>query len=1083
MIPVSDSHPTQGIPLITWALIAACTMTFLWQLNLPSEGFQASLFLFGLIPRALTSAPLGHPQLLIPPLFSVLTSMFIHGSVIHLLGNMLYLYVFGNNVEHSMGRGRFILFYSFCGIAAALAQTFAAPSSSVPMIGASGAISGVLGAYLLLHPGAQIKLLVPYFTLLFVWVPAWLMLGIWLLFQLLQSLLSPAGQGGIAFAAHTGGFIAGMLLLPLFRGWTERTTTKISAAHGKETAIENKVNWRMTMNETQAQSQTQNAIPKSANSGTFTCPMHPEVQEETSGACPQCGMSLERTIATSTETQTEYTCPMHPEVAQSEPGECPICGMALEPRIIALEEEQNPELEDMWRRFWVSVAFAVPLVIIAMGGMIPGEFPENMATPQVLNFIELLLATPLVFWSGWPFLVRGWRSVFSPPFTPLTLLPRLALWAGLLLAVPLLIIITGDVVPGFFPENLIPSAYLTPIELLLATVFILWSSWPYLIQSWRPVFDLNLNMFTLISLGVIVAYFYSIVATLFPGLFPASLQKEGGGIEVYFEAAGVIVTLVLLGQVLELKARSQTRGAIKSLLGLAPKTARRILATGAEEDIPLDRIHPGDHLRIRPGEKIPVDGIIIEGASSVDESMLTGESFPVEKTVGDPVIGATINNTGGLEIKATQVGAETMLAQIVRMVSEAQRSRAPIQRLADQVAAYFVPAVVGIALVTFIAWALFGPEPKIAYALVNSVAVLIIACPCALGLATPMSIMVATGKGAASGVLFKNAEAIEIMRHVDTLVIDKTGTLTEGKPRVSQVVAVKGFKEAEILCLAASLEQASEHPLATAIVNSAAEKKIKLAPARDFQSLTGKGVVGQVEGRQVAIGNITLLEGLTREPNLLPERATALRAEGQTVVFVAIDKKPAGLIGIVDPIKETTRHAMETLHDEGIKVIMVTGDNRTTAEAVGRQLGMQRIEAEVLPERKVEVIKQLQGEGHIVAMAGDGINDAPALAQAQVGIAMGTGTDVAIESAGITLVKGDLSGIARARRLSQGTMRNIKQNLFLAFIYNALGVPIAAGVLYPFYGLLLSPMIAAAAMSFSSVSVIGNALRLRTVQL
>ncbi len=830
-------------------------------------------------------------------------------------------------------------------------------------------------------------------------------------------------------------------------------------------------------------SQTHQPLAKPASSGTFTCPMHPEVQEETSGSCPRCGMSLERATTTGTEMQTEYTCPMHPEVVRKEPGECPICGMALEPRTIALEEEQNPELEDMWRRFWVSVALAVPLVLIAMGDMLPGEFPENMATPRVLNFVELLLATPIVFWSGWPFLVRGWRSVFSPQFTLLTLLPRFALWAGLLLAVPLIIIIAGDMVPGFFIENLMPYAYLTPIELLLASVFILWSSWPYLVYSWRPVFDLNLNMFTLISLGVVVAYSYSIVATLFPSIFPASMQGEGREIDVYFEAAGVIVTLVLLGQVLELKARSQTRGAIKSLLNLAPKTARRILDTGAEEDIPLDRIHPGDRLRIRPGEKIPVDGIIIEGASSVDESMLTGESFPVEKTTGDQVIGATINNTGGLEIKATRVGAETMLAQIVRMVSEAQRSRAPIQRLADQVAAYFVPAVVGIAIATFIAWALFGPEPKLAYALVNSVAVLIIACPCALGLATPMSIMVATGKGATSGVLFKNAEAIEMMRQVDTLVIDKTGTLTEGKPKVSQVVAAKGFKEAEILHLCASLERASEHPLAAAIVKSAEEKKIKLAPVRDFQSLTGKGVVGQVEGRQVAIGNITLLEGLTQGPNLLPERATALRAEGQTVVFVTIDKKPAGLIGIVDPIKETTRQAMETLHGEGIKVIMVTGDNRTTAEAVGRQLGMQQIEAEALPGRKVEIIKQLQEEGRIVAMAGDGINDAPALAQAQVGIAMGTGTDVAIESAGITLVRGDLSGIVRARRLSQGTIKNIKQNLFLAFVYNALGVPIAAGVLYPFSGLLLSPMIAAAAMSFSSVSVIGNALRLRAVQL
>lgn len=837
------------------------------------------------------------------------------------------------------------------------------------------------------------------------------------------------------------------------------------------------------MSETHTQPQACHSTSGPTHASIFTCPMHPEVREETPGACPKCGMGLEQEATAGAATRTEYTCPMHPEVVRNEPGECPVCGMALEPRTITLEEEPNPELEDMLRRFWISVALAVPLVLIAMGGMIPGEFPENLAAPRILHFIELLLATPIVLWSGWPFLVRGWRSVVSPQVSALCLLHRLGLWAGILLAVPLIIIATGDMVPGSFPENLIADSYLIIIELVLAITLILWSSWPALVRSWRPVFDLNLNMFTLISLGVMVAYSYSIVATLFPDLFPASFQKEGGAVDVYFEAAGLIVTLVLLGQVLELRARSQTRGAIKSLLGLAPKTARRIRDTGAEEDVPLDQVHLGDRLRVRPGEKIPVDGIVIAGSSAVDESMITGEPIPVEKTAGDRVIGATMNGTGGLEIEATRVGAETMLAQIVQMVSEAQRSRAPIQRLADQVAAYFVPAVVGVAIAAFIVWALFGPEPKLAYALVNSVAVLIIACPCALGLATPMSIMVASGKGATSGVLFKSAEAIETLHKVDTLVIDKTGTLTAGKPKVSQVIAARGFEEAEILRLGASLERASEHPLAAAIISGAEEKNIELAPVHNFQSLTGKGVTGQVADWQVAIGNSQLLEDLKLNPGPLSERAEALRAEGQIAVFVAIDEKPAGIIGIADPIKETTPKAIEALHGEGIEVVMVTGDNQTTAEVVGRKLGITRVEAGVLPERKVEVIKQLQKEGRIVAMAGDGINDAPALAQAQVGIAMGTGTDVAMESAGITLVKGDLSGIVRARRLSQSTMRNIKQNLFFAFVYNALGVPVAAGVLYPFFGLLLSPMIAAAAMSFSSVSVIGNALRLRTVRL
>lgn len=838
------------------------------------------------------------------------------------------------------------------------------------------------------------------------------------------------------------------------------------------------------MSETHAaQSQAHNLTPESGDSSTFTCPMHPEIQEKAPGTCPKCGMELEREIAIGAGTRTEYTCPMHPEVVRDEPGDCPICGMALELRTIALEEEENPELKEMLRRFWISVALVVPLFIIAMGDVIPGKFPENLAAPRTLNFIELLLATPIVFWSGWPFLVRGWRSVLSAQFSRSTLLLRFGLWFGILFAVPLMIIILGDIVPGSFPENLIPHLYLVEIELLLASTIILWSSWPALVHAWRPVFDLNLNMFTLIGLGVIVAYFYSIVATLFPDLFPSSLQREGGEVDVYFEAAGVIVTLVLLGQVLEIKARSQTQSAIKSLLDLAPKTARRIRSDGAEEDIPLDQVHSGDRLRVRPGERIPVDGVVIEGFSLVDESMITGEPIPVEKTADDSVIGATINGTGGLEIEATRVGTDSMLAQIVHMVGEAQRSRVPIQRLADQVAAYFVPAVVGIAIIAFITWAIFGPEPKMAYALVNSVAVLIIACPCALGLATPMSIMVATGKGATSGVLFKNAEAIEVMRKVNTLVIDKTGTLTEGKPKISQVIVVNGFEKAEVLRLGASLERASEHPLGAAIVSGAEERGIELVPVRQFQSLTGKGVIGKVEDRQVAIGNIKLLTELKLDLNSLPQSAKALQAEGQTVVFVAINEKLAGFIGVNDPIKRTTPKAIAALHDEGIEIAMITGDDHITAMAVARKLGIDRVEAGVLPDRKVEVIKHLQEEGHIVAMAGDGINDAPALAQAQVGIAMGTGTDIAMESAGVTLVKGDLNGIIRARRLSQGTMRNIKQNLFFAFIYNALGVPLAAGVLYPFFGLLLSPMIAAAAMSFSSVSVIVNALRLRAVKL
>ncbi|MGH8471090.1 MAG: heavy metal translocating P-type ATPase [Gammaproteobacteria bacterium] len=697
-----------------------------------------------------------------------------------------------------------------------------------------------------------------------------------------------------------------------------------------------------------------------------------------------------------------FTCPMHPEILRDEPGECPICGMALEPRMPSLEEEKNPELTDMSRRFWVAVVLSVPLVLIAMGDMIPG-FPENIVSSRVAGVSELVLATPVVLWGGWSFLLRAWQSLVSR----------------------------------------------------------------------------QLNMFTLIGLGVSVAYLYSLTAVLAPQIFPPSFRAADGAVALYFEAAAVIVTLVLLGQVLELRARHRTGAAIKALLGLAPKTARRIRDDGIEEDIPLDRVQVGYRLRVRPGEKIPVDGVVVAGASSVDESMITGEPIPVNKAPGDPVIGATINGTGTLEIRAERVGAGTLLAQIVRLVAEAQRSRAPVQKLVDRVSGYFVPAVMLIALLTFIVWALIGPEPRLAYALVNAVAVLIIACPCALGLATPMSIMVATGRGATLGVLFKNAEAIELMRKVDTLVVDKTGTLTEGKPKLSRIMASEGFDEVELLRLAASLERASEHPLASAIVAGAEGRGLDLAPVERFESLTGKGVIGWIEGRRVAVGNRLLLQDLGVETSALLPHAQTLREEAQTVMFAAIDDKPAGLISVADPIRAFAPEAIAELHGEGMQIHMLTGDNRATAEAVAGALGIDRVQAELLPQQKLEAIQRLQAEGGIVAMAGDGINDAPALAQAQVGIAMGTGSDVALKSAQVTLVKGDLRGILRARRLSRATLSNIKQNLFFAFLYNALGVPIAAGVLYPFFGLLLSPMIAAAAMSFSSVCVVANALRLR----
>ena len=611
----------------------------------------------------------------------------------------------------------------------------------------------------------------------------------------------------------------------------------------------------------------------------------------------------------------------------------------------------------------------------------------------------------------------------------------------------------------------------------------LWAGWPLFVRGWQSIFNRSLNMFTLIAMGVGVAYGYSLFAALFPQLFPASFRGSDGSVPVYFEAAAVITALVLLGQVLEIRARSRTSSAIKALLGLAPKTARIVREDGHEEDIPLERVAPGDRLRVRPGEKVPVDGVVLEGNSSVDESMVTGEPIPVEKKAGDRLIGATVNGTGGFIMRAKRVGSDTMLAQIVRMVSEAQRSRAPIQRLADVVSSYFVPAVVIAAVITFIVWAVVGPQPRMAYALVNAVAVLIIACPCALGLATPMSIMVGTGRGATAGVLIKNAEALETLEKVNTLVVDKTGTLTEGKPRLVSTTALAGFRETEVLRLAASLERGSEHPLAAAIVAGAEQKGLTLAPAQDFKSTTGQGVTGRIEGHLVALGNKHMMSELGVATDMASLKADAERKDGHTVMFVAVDGRPAGLIGVADPIKASTAEALKMLQDDGVRILILTGDNRITAQAVAKQLGIDEVEAEVLPDQKASVVKRLQSQGRIVAMAGDGINDAPALAQAQVGIAMGTGTDVAMESAGVTLVKGDLRGIAKARRLSRATVRNIRQNLFFAFFYNALGVPLAAGVLYPVFGLLLSPIIASAAMSFSSVSVITNALRLRSVSL
>jgi len=652
-------------------------------------------------------------------------------------------------------------------------------------------------------------------------------------------------------------------------------------------------------------------------------------------------------------------------------------------------------------------------------------------------------------------------------------------WISTILALPVFVLaMIADLAPSLLPADLSMQA-VQWTEFALATPVVIWGGWPFYVRGVQSVITWNLNMFTLIGLGVSVAWTYSVVALLFPEIFPAVMQMEGDLVHVYFEAAAVITALVLLGQMLELRARSQTNTAIKLLLGLAPNTARIVRDHGREEDIPLEQVKPGDILRVRPGEKVPVDGVVTDGNSAVDESMVTGEPIPVEKITGEKLIGATVNGTGSLLIRAEKVGTDTLLAQIVRMVSEAQRSRAPIQKLADIVAGYFVPAVVGIAIIAFFVWGIWGPEPRLAHAIVNAVAVLIIACPCALGLATPMSIMVGTGKGATMGVLIKNAEALEIMEKVDTLVVDKTGTLTEGKPKLVAVQASDGFADDEVLQLAASLERASEHPLAEAIVSGAEDRGMSLSQTDDFESITGKGVLGKVSGRTVALGNIKLLEKLGIGPGDLPQQAEAGCTEGQTVMFVSIDGKAAGLVGVADPIKDSTPAAIRDLHAEGVKVVMLTGDSRTTADTVAGKLHIDRVEAEVLPDQKAEIVKKLQAEGHIVAMAGDGINDAPALAQSHVGIAMGTGTDVAMESAGITLVKGDLRGIVRAWRLSRKVMRNIRENLFFAFIYNSLGVPVAAGVLYPVFGLLLSPIIAAAAMSFSSVSVIANSLRLR----
>jgi P-type Cu+ transporter len=750
---------------------------------------------------------------------------------------------------------------------------------------------------------------------------------------------------------------------------------------------------------------TKSAQGRSSGKGTVTyvCPMDPEVRESEPGACPRCGMALER----ETPEIVEYTCPMHPEIVRDRPGSCPICGMALEPRASSgIHPEDDSELRSMQLRFWVGTALSLPLLALSMGGMAAGSPLHNLPAGW-MEWLQLALATPVVLWGGWPFFQRGWASLVNR----------------------------------------------------------------------------HLNMFTLIAMGTGTAYLFSVVATLAPGIFPQSFLGHGGRPEVYFESAAIIVTLVLLGQVMELRARRQTSSAIKALLDLNPKTARRVRADGSDEEISLHHIQRSDRLRVRPGDRVPVDGTVEEGSSAVDESMITGESMPVEKSPGIKVVGGTVNQTGSFVMRAEKLGSETLLAQIVRMVAEAQRSRAPIQSLADKVSGYFVPAVLLVAVLTFIAWSLWGPEPRLAYALVNAVAVLIIACPCALGLATPMAVMVGAGRGAHAGVLIRNAEALEMMEKVDTLVLDKTGTLTEGKPRLTQVIAMDSVPENDLLRLVASLERSSEHPLAAAMVKAAAERGLVLSAASNFESLTGKGVLGRVEGHEVAVGNASLFARKKISTESISDQTEELRRQGQTAMLVAVDGKAAGLFAVADPVKPSAREAVASLKRSGLRLVMLTGDNRATAEAIARELGITDFEAEVLPQQKLAIVKKLQSEDRIVAMAGDGVNDAPALAQANVGIAMGTGTDVAMESGDITLIKGDLNALMRARNLSRATMSNIRQNLFFAFIYNLLGVPIAAGVLYPFTGLLLQPVFAAAAMSFSSVSVIANALRLRRAKL
>lgn len=737
----------------------------------------------------------------------------------------------------------------------------------------------------------------------------------------------------------------------------------------------------------------------------YICPMDPEVHQMGPGSCPKCGMALEPATVAPPSVRTEYTCPMHPEIVRSEPGNCPICGMALEPREIT-GDESNPELRDMTRRFWTSVVMTIPLLLLMASEMLPSMPLQRMLSGNVWAWIEFACATPVVWWCGWPFFERAWKSIANR----------------------------------------------------------------------------SLNMFTLIGLGTGAAYLYSLVATIAPQIFPATARNAEGQIGLYYEPAAVIVALVLLGQVMELRARGQTSSALRSLLGLAPKSARRIDSQGSESDVPLEQVALGDILRVRPGEKVPVDGEVVEGRSSVDESMVSGEPIPVEKATGAKVVGGTINGTGAFTMRAERVGADTLLSQIVKMVSAAQRTRAPIQRVADRISAYFVPAVLVAAVLTFALWYMLGPQPRLAHAVVSAVAVLIVACPCALGLATPMAIMVGTGRGASAGILIRNAEALELFGKVNTLLVDKTGTLTEGKPTLTAVRAAAGFEESELLAWVASLERSSEHPLAAAIVRGAEARQLSLRSVSEFSSVPGKGVRGVIDGRNLAIGNAEMLREIGVDVDGLTREADTLRHQGMTVMLAAVNEKPAGLVAVSDPIKESTLEAIRDLKAAGLNVIMVTGDNATTAKAVADTLGV-AFEADVLPEQKAEVVKRHQQRGEIVAMAGDGVNDAPALAQAQVGIAMGTGTDVAMEAGGITLVRGDLRGLVRARKLSQATMRNIRQNLFFAFIYNVLGIPLAAGVLFPFFGVVLSPMIAAAAMSFSSVSVIGNSLRLRNASI